>query len=159
MANAHLSCDAKCVWAYFERRGSQAGRPKARDLLQGVGGAEHQFAFRLDRKRTCNLMDPAMHPEFMPLRCDPALLIRIQRGGDARHEESRTNVVSMQKIEDAREPDQAPILAPAQAADRLAAITQFVGLMVTVKRQRDGAACAVFPGWRMQPTTGAHAIN
>src|ERR1700738_175499 len=156
MANADLSREPQRVWADLERRGPQAGRPKAGDLLQGVGAAKHQFAFRLDRKRSCNLMDPAMHPEFMPVRGDPALLIRIERGDDARHEESRTNVVPMQQTEDAREPDQAAVLAPAQAADRVAAITQLVGLMVAVERQRDGAACAVFPVWRMQPATGAH---
>jgi glutamate dehydrogenase (NAD(P)+) len=43
------------------------------------------------------------------------------------------NVVPMQKVEDARNPHPASELTPAQAANRLAAIAQFVRLVVAIE--------------------------
>src|SRR4051812_7727505 len=102
-------------------------------MLNRVGGTKHELAFGLNGKRACNLMDPAVHADFVSFGCDAALFIRIQRRGHARNEEGSADILPMQHLENARDSNQASVLAPAQAADRLAAVAQLIGLMITVK--------------------------
>src|SRR5262245_53870496 len=64
-----------------------------------------------------------------------------------------------QELPDARDADAVAVLAPAQPADRPAAVAQLVGLVVRVERERHGAAGAVGPVRRTHGAAGAHVVD
>src|SRR5215472_15581771 len=67
--------------------------------------------------------------------------------------------MAFENLEDARHPLPGPVLPPAHAAERLAALAQFVCFVVAVERESDRAARAVLPLRRPQRPSGAHVID
>src|SRR5262249_52573125 len=105
------------------------------------------------------LVDPAVDADLVAFGDDAALLVGIEEGDHRRHVEARRHAVPLEDFEDAWHRAPCAVLALRQLADRAAAVTQLVGLVVGVERERDRAACAVFPCLRPQRAAGPHVID
>ena len=79
-------------------------------------------------------MDPAVDADLVSLLDHPALLVRVEQGGDRRHVERCAGAVALEHLEDARHADAVAELAPAHPADRLATLAQLIGFMIAVER-------------------------
>src|ERR1700730_8277639 len=95
----------------------------------------------------------------MALGDHPALLVGMEQRGDRRHVEGRRRRMALENLEDARHALPVAELAPAHAAERLAALAQLVGLVVAVEGERERAARAVLPRRRAQAPPGAHVVD
>src|SRR6266404_8598670 len=104
-------------------------------------------------------MDPAMDTDFMALCHHPALLVRMQEGGDRRHVKRAPDAVLSQHVEDPRHAYPIAVLTPRQAADRLTAVAQIACLVIAVERNSDRATGTARPFGRPQPLSGADAVD
>src|SRR5262249_15335163 len=83
----------------------------------------------------------------------------MEQRGDAGHVEGRRHRVTLENFEDAGHALAVAKLAPAHAAERLAALAQLVRLMIAVEGERERAACAVLPLRRTQGPPRAHVVD
>src|SRR5215813_2088339 len=133
------------------------GRPHAdgacaAHALEGVGGAEEKIALGLVAQRRVQLVDPPVDPELVALADDAPLLVGVDESRHRRDVEGGGDVVAGEEGQDARHADAVAVLAPAQPADGLAAVTQLVGLVVGVEGERNGAARGARPfRWPERP--------
>src|SRR5215472_8852496 len=100
-----------------------------------------------------------MNPDFMAFGHHPALLLGVEQCRHRRHIERALDTVFVEKVENPRHTHPVAELAPSQAPDRLAAITEVAGLVVAVERQCDSASRATRPFGRLQPPPGTNAVD
>ena len=141
--------DVNRVVAEVPVRGTKTDRWLSRITRQYIVRPENEFALRRSIKKRVVLVHPAVNADFMPLRDDATGLVRVDQGTDCGHEERRTDSSARENIQDSRYADPATEFAPGKAADSAAPATEFVGLMIAVERQRDGALRAAGPGRRL----------
>ncbi len=112
---------------------------------QRLARAHQQRAFVFAGEQRCVLVNPAVNADLVAGIADAAWLARVDEGGNGGDEECCRHVVPLENAEDAGNADTPAELAPGEPPDGTAAGAEFRGLMVAIKRQRDGTARAVFP--------------
>src|SRR5271166_2097438 len=89
----------------------------------------------------------------------PALLLGVEERRHRRHVERGLDTVFFEQVKDPRHADPIAELAPGQTADRVAAVAQVAGLVVTIERQRHRATGAARPLGGPKPAPGTYAID
>src|SRR6185437_1171171 len=100
-----------------------------------------------------------MNPDLMSLGDDAALLVLVQQSRDGRHIEAGFDAVTLEDIENPRDTHTIAVLAPAQAADRCAALAQFACFVVAVERECHCAAGSAGPRFGPESAPGARPIH
>src|SRR6185437_12913562 len=113
----HLLLDGERIWAEIPRGSTQPHRPRAGNLLERIGRAQHQVALDLARQHRIQFVYPAMNPDLMSLGNNATLLVLVQQSGDGRDIEAGFDAVTLEDIENPRDTHAIAVLAPAQAAD------------------------------------------
>ena len=156
---SQLLLDGQRGGAEVPRGGTKSARTPAGDLLERVRGAEQQIALDVGRKRRVDLVDPAVKGDFMARGHHAALLLLVKKGRDRGNEERRVDRVAVKEREDPWNPDAAAEFAPAQPADRTAAVPEFVRLVIAVEGKSHGASRAARPGPGPQGSAGPDVVD
>src|SRR5262245_1298226 len=100
-----------------------------------------------------------MDADLVAFGDDASLLVAIEQGDDSGHIEGRRHRVPFEQFQDARDADAIAILSPGHAPNGFAAVTQLVGLVVGIERQREGASRTVLPALRTVAAAGADLVD
>ena len=100
-----------------------------------------------------------MDAKLVALRRHAALLVFVEKSSDRRHEERCLGAVLCKRVENAWHAFPIAILALRHPADRLAAIPQFVCLVIGIERERHCAARSVLPARRFHRSSSADVVD
>src|SRR4030095_10926444 len=88
-----------------------------------------------------------------------ALLVRVERGDHAGHEERGAQIVATEQVQDARHAHARAVLALSQPAGRSRALAQGARLVVRIERQGYARARPVLPARWLQRAAGSSLVS
>ena len=156
---AEFADDVERIYGEVPTGGADADRAGAGEAFERVGGAEGEVALGAGGQPGVGLVDPGMDADLVAGGGDAADFVGVQQGGNGGIEEAGRNGFTLEQREDAWHGAAIAVLALADAHRAFVGVAERDGVVISVERDRHGAACAAGPGAGGKAAAGAGSTD